>query len=252
MVILWHDTAGIFSPVPAGFILLPGGPGKPFKQGTPTSAVQLEPVWQPPYRTWDMTTLNWNEKGRMNLQLNSFKSRSTMIQFTNDFPQWKWKDVRVEVQRVRQGESMGVSLHQYSEERKEERKIVNSQKVCEGEALRGIMALNDIKQVNSSQKVWNDQEGLKNWEQIDLLVDGIQDKVTTRAADMLKSWPYHQLLLTVLEQGAHPVHFKMYIQYEKCKTIIGHVWKQEIKSSHKSEYPDEDRTTQLQQTDHLI
>lgn len=56
--------------------------------------------------------------------------------------------MRVEVQRVRQGESMGVSLHQYSEERKEERKIVNSQKVCEGEALRGIMALNDIKQVN--------------------------------------------------------------------------------------------------------
>lgn len=44
MVISWHDTAGIFSPVPAGFILLPGGPGKPFKQGTPTSAVQLEPV----------------------------------------------------------------------------------------------------------------------------------------------------------------------------------------------------------------
>lgn len=44
MVILRHDTAGIFSPVPAGFILLPGGPGKLFKQGTPTSAVQLESV----------------------------------------------------------------------------------------------------------------------------------------------------------------------------------------------------------------
>lgn len=78
----------------------------------------------------------------------------------------------------------------------------------------------------------------------DLLVDGIQDEVTTQAADMLKSWPSHQLLLTALEQGAHSVHFKMYIQYEKCKTIIGQVWKQEIKSSHKSEYPDEDRTTQ--------
>lgn len=64
-----------------------------------------------------------------------------MIQFTDDFPQWKWKDVRVEVQRERQGESTGVSLYQYSEERK----IVNSQKVCQGEALRGITALNEIK-----------------------------------------------------------------------------------------------------------
>lgn len=157
MVISWHDTAGIFSPVPAGFILLPGGPGKPLKQGTPTSAVQLESVWQPLYRTWDMTTLYWNEKGRMNLQLNSFKSRSTMTRFTDDFPQWMWKDVRAEVQRERKGESTGVSLYQYSEERK----IVNSQKVCQGEAQRGIMALNEITKLTLAKEL-NDQEGHKN------------------------------------------------------------------------------------------
>lgn len=63
-----------------------------------------------------------------------------MIPFTDDFPQWKWKDVRVEVQRERQGKSTGVSLYQYSEEKK----IVNPQKVYPGEALRGIMALNEI------------------------------------------------------------------------------------------------------------
>lgn len=36
-------------PVRAGFILLPVGLGKPFKQGAPTSAAQLESVGQPPY-----------------------------------------------------------------------------------------------------------------------------------------------------------------------------------------------------------
>lgn len=45
------------------------------------------------------------------------------------------------MQRERQGESTGVSLYQYSEERK----ILNSQEVCQREALRGIMALNEIK-----------------------------------------------------------------------------------------------------------
>lgn len=50
--------------------------------------------------------------------------------------------MRVEVQRERQGESTGLSLYQYSEERK----IVNSQNICQREALRGgIMALNEIK-----------------------------------------------------------------------------------------------------------
>lgn len=125
MVILRHDTAGISSPVPASFILLPGWPGKPFKQGTPTSAVQLESVRQPPYRTWDTIILNWSEKGRMDLQMNPFKNRrSTMIPFTDDFPQWKQKVAWIDVRRERQGEPTRVLLFQYSEERK----IVNSPK----------------------------------------------------------------------------------------------------------------------------
>lgn len=107
MVILWHDTAGIFSPVLAGFILLPGGLGKPFKQGTPTSAVQLESVRQPLHRTWDMATLSWNEKGRVNLKRSFLRIKT---QFTNDFPQWKWKDARIGVRRERWGIYEGVTL----------------------------------------------------------------------------------------------------------------------------------------------
>lgn len=44
-------VVAFLSPVPAGFILLPGGLGKPFKQGAPTSAAQLESVGQPLYGT---------------------------------------------------------------------------------------------------------------------------------------------------------------------------------------------------------
>lgn len=144
--------------VPPGFVLLPGGLGKLFKQGAPTSAAQLQPVRQPLYGSWDTvnTQLEWKEKEESVAELLRTEAQryNSLMVFHNG------SERRQELKLKGRGRENLWGCCFISTQKK------NSEFTTKPVKEKIWGALKKIKKAISSHKVWNDQEGLKVQEQI--------------------------------------------------------------------------------------